>query len=299
MTFATIQIIAFQLVLPVLFIYSLWTNKFTSKLNWITQLLFTVMFIAWIFFSGSWDFIGFYLRYVLLALLFIAIYRSWKKARLVPLRTISNTSKKWSLGINILLVLVFGMYNVFIIGSYTTQDKAIELTFPLNDGTYYVGQGGSNTFMNYHSAYLPQKYALDIVRLNKLGLRASGLYPKELDKYVIYGDTLYSPCNGEVLEARRHLPDQTPPASDPENALGNYVALTCENEVAVIYLAHMQEGSVAVEAGSSIQVGEKVGSIGNSGNTSEPHLHIHAEKDGKGIPIRFNGKFLVKNNLVR
>jgi len=86
---------------------------------------------------------------------------------------------------------------------------------------------------------------------------------------------------------------------DPENALGNYVALTCENTDAVIYMAHMQKDSVIVEEGSMIQVDEQIGAIGNSGNTTEPHLHIHAEKDGKGIPITFNGKFLVRNDLVR
>lgn len=44
---------------------------------------------------------------------------------------------------------------------------------------------------------------------------------------------------------------------------------------------------------------KQVGAVGNSGNTTEPHLHIHAEKDEEGIPIRFDGRFLVRNNLVR
>lgn len=255
--------------------------------------------MSWLFFSGSWDFLGFYLRYVFVGLLFIAMYQSWKKARGLSFRAKADKKQKWNIGIHVFLMLIFGMYNVFIVTSHIAEEEAIELAFPLKNGTYYVGHGGSNTFMNYHSDYLPQKYALDIVRLNKLGIRAKGLYPKELDKYMIYGDTLYSPCNGEVLEARGHLPDLTPPEMDPENALGNYVALSCENTDAVIYMVHMQKDSLIVEEGSMIRVGEKVGVIGNSGNTTEPHLHIHAEQDGKGIPITFNGKFLVRNDLVR
>lgn len=255
--------------------------------------------MSWLFFSGSWDFTGFYLRYIFVGLLFIAIYQSWKKVRGLPFRTKSDKKQKWSIGIHVFLILIFGMYNFFIVTSHMKEDEVIELSFPLKDGTYHVGHGGSNTFMNYHSEYLPQKYALDIVKLNIFGTRANGLFPKELDKYAIHGDTLYSPCNGEVLEARGHLPDLTPQEMDPENALGNYVALSCENTDAVLYMAHMQENSVIVEEGSMIKVDEKIGAIGNSGNTTEPHLHIHAEKDGKGIPITFNDKFLVRNNLVR
>lgn len=299
MTFAIIQVIFIQLILPVIFIVTLWKERLTNKLQWVFQVVFNIVFISWLFFVGSWHFLGVYLRYVFVALLLIATYRSWKNVRSLPFWLKNDTKQKWNIGIHVFLILIFGMYNVFIISSHVKADEAIELSFPLKSGTYYVGHGGSNTFMNYHSEYLPQKYALDILRLNKIGTRAKGLYPKELDKYAIYEDPLYSPCHGKVLEARGHLPDLTPPETDPENALGNYVALLCENTEAVIYMAHMKESSVIVEEGSMIQVGEKIGVIGNSGNTTEPHLHIHAEKDGKGVPITFNGKFLMRNDLIR
>ncbi|MGI9182408.1 MAG: hypothetical protein ACR2H9_18165 [Longimicrobiaceae bacterium] len=50
-----------------------------------------------------------------------------------------------------------------------------------------------------------------------------------------------------------------------------------------------------------------LGRVGNSGNTTQPHLHIHGERggtatsilDGEGVPIRFDGHFLVRNSLVR
>src|SRR5690625_1093840 len=210
MAFALIQVIVIQLILPVIFIVTLWKEKFTNKLHWICQIIFNIIFMSWLFFSGSWDFLGFYLRYVFVGLLFIAVYQSWKKVRGLSFRAKSDKKQKWNIGIHVFLMLIFGMYNVFIITSHMTEDEAIELYFPLKDGTYYVGHGGSNTFMNYHSEYLPQKYALDIVRLNRFGTRANGLYPKELDKYVIYEDVLYSPCNGQVLEARGHLPDLPP-----------------------------------------------------------------------------------------
>jgi hypothetical protein len=42
-----------------------------------------------------------------------------------------------------------------------------------------------------------------------------------------------------------------------------------------------------------------IGLVGNSGKTSEPHLHIHAEKEGIGIPIRFDDDFFIRNSLIR
>jgi murein DD-endopeptidase MepM/ murein hydrolase activator NlpD len=48
-----------------------------------------------------------------------------------------------------------------------------------------------------------------------------------------------------------------------------------------------------------VKEGQRIGRVGNSGNTSEPHLHIHAERDGAGVPLRFDGRFPVRNDLVR
>lgn len=203
------------------------------------------------------------------------------------------------MGINIFFSLIFATYLIFVASSYFVSDDAIELSFPLQDGTYYIAQGGSHVQMNYHNSHSPQQYALDIEKLNRFGSRAKGLYPEELEKYAIYGDSLYSPCSGEVIEARNNLPDLTPSDTDPENATGNHVALTCDSINATFYIAHMQEGSVAVSVGDVIKEGQKIGTVGNSGNTTEPHLHIHAEKDGIGIPIRFDDRFLVRNNLVK
>jgi murein DD-endopeptidase MepM/ murein hydrolase activator NlpD len=63
-----------------------------------------------------------------------------------------------------------------------------------------------------------------------------------------------------------------------------------------------------VSVGDIIKKGQPMARIGNSGHTSEPHLHIHAIsgtdtskiiKGGNGIPIYFDGKFLTRNDIVR
>lgn len=298
MTLAILELFVFQLILPTVFIISLWKGTFPSKLNWLAQAMFTVLFTTWLFFSSSWDWFSYYLRFIMLFFLLLSTHNSWKKVQSLPFRIKFNRRQKMSLSYNLLLLLVFGAYNVLIFSGFTTKDVAIELDFPLKNGTYYVGQGGNHVLINYHNAYTSQQYALDIVKLNKFGIRTAGIYPEELDKFVIYGEQLYSPCTGSVLEVRNDLPDLTPPDADSENVEGNFLNLLCEEENVNVYIAHMQEGTVVVKEGESIQKGEPIGLVGNSGNTSEPHLHIHAEKNGVGVPIHFNGRFLIKNSLI-
>ncbi|PSF08122.1 M23 family metallopeptidase [Marinobacter halophilus] len=60
---------------------------------------------------------------------------------------------------------------------------------------------------------------------------------------------------------------------------GNYVAINCGGVFAI--LAHLRQGSIAVATGDRITTGDLLGQMGNSGNSSEPHLHLHAQK---GLP---------------
>ncbi|BAQ08854.1 cell wall endopeptidase [Bacillus sp. OxB-1] len=261
--------------------------------------LTTTLIIVWLFRSGNWSWIGYPVRYLWLILLIIALVISWKKTRKLPLFMKYTGNQKFSIGIYVILLLVFGFYNVSTSTAHSVNEQTLDLAFPLLDGAYYVGHGGDHVLLNYHHAHPPQKYALDIVGINKWGARASGLYPEDLEKYVIYGATLYSPCTGRVTDMHNTSPDLTPPDSDPDHPVGNHVALACDGHDAIVYLAHMQEGSVLVQMGDEVQTGQPLGKVGNSGNTSEPHLHIHAELDGKGVPLTFDGRFLVRNQIVR
>lgn len=71
-------------------------------------------------------------------------------------------------------------------------------------------------------------------------------------------------------------------------------------------LAHLQQDSLQVAEGDELQVGDPVGLIGNSGNTTEPHLHIHAQRPAEGddwmagapLAITFDGTFRPKGSIV-
>ncbi|MGH8502548.1 MAG: M23 family metallopeptidase [Gammaproteobacteria bacterium] len=85
---------------------------------------------------------------------------------------------------------------------------------------------------------------------------------------------------------------------------GNHVTLRCGN--ADVLLGHFRPGSLKVASSTRVDVGDLIAEVGNSGNSDEPHLHIHAQAPGSAnepmsgepLPMRFNGRFLVRNDRL-
>ena len=75
------------------------------------------------------------------------------------------------------------------------------------------------------------------------------------------------------------------------SALGNAIYIKHrDNEVSI--LAHFKQGSIRVKVGDKVKKGQVLGLCGNSGHSSEPHLHYHLQntsiiQDGKGIKCHF------------
>ncbi|MBV8815267.1 MAG: M23 family metallopeptidase, partial [Verrucomicrobia bacterium] len=127
-----------------------------------------------------------------------------------------------------------------------------------------------------------------------------------LGRYFIYGVTVLAPISGRVLRAANGYPDLPPGELRNDNVPGNHVIIRPDGLEVNILLAHLQNSSVLVKTGDRVTAGQPIGKVGSSGRTSEPHLHIHAQKemvkDGKsewvGVPIRFGSRWLVRNSLV-
>lgn len=188
----------------------------------------------------------------------------------------------------------------------STSAEAVALEWPFRDGTFKVIHGGSTSTVNQHHGVPAQRYALDVVAVNRFGLRARGLLPAALDRYFIFGMTLRAPCSGEVIAARDGLTDGEP-TTDRSKLAGNFAAIHCGGRT--VLLAHLKAGSLAVRAGDRVESGHVLGQVGSSGNSSEPHLHIQAVAgrvdDGlamittaRGVPMTFSGRFLVRNDVV-
>ena len=150
-----------------------------------------------------------------------------------------------------------------------------------------------------------QRFALDITVVDHSGRRARSLQSSSLEDYFAFGEPVLAPCNGRVVALTADLPDQPIGSADRENLAGNHVAIDCGG--VTVLLAHLQAGSLSAELGADLVAGQFLGRIGNSGNTSEPHLHIHAVRGstpaseqllsiGEGVPIYFDGRFLVRGS---
>ncbi|MGW4309948.1 peptidoglycan DD-metalloendopeptidase family protein [Streptomyces californicus] len=75
--------------------------------------------------------------------------------------------------------------------------------------------------------------------------------------------------------------------------IGNHVILDLGGGTYAVY-AHLRRGSLRVRAGDRVRAGQGIGRVGNSGNTTEPHLHFHL-MDGpdpdaaRGVPFTWRG----------
>jgi murein DD-endopeptidase MepM/ murein hydrolase activator NlpD len=72
---------------------------------------------------------------------------------------------------------------------------------------------------------------------------------------------------------------------------GNHILLDLGNDE-YMFLCHFQNGSIKVKPGDHVRRAQPLGLCGNSGNSSEPHLHIHLQTTanfgaGKGLPLQF------------
>ena len=279
--------------LPLWLTASLWRARQGSRLGWLLKLIYASTFLALVLVAGRWDITGYYTRFVLLALFVAATAASWRHVRRLPVR--AEGERRWRrYWADAAAAALFAALIVYAAGGYFAPKEAVRLAFPLRDGWFMVGQGGDNPLLNHHNGHPAQRFALDVTALNPAGFRAGGLLPETLESYAIFGHPVVSPCAGTVAAVRDGLPDLTPPARDPENAAGNHVAIRC-GEVTV-ELAHLRRGSVVVGEGETVAAGDRIGAVGNSGNTTEPHLHVHAVgADGAGVPMLFDGRFPVRN----
>ena len=186
---------------------------------------------------------------------------------------------------------------------FPTED-IISLEFPLQGRTFVVLQGGRSALTNpFHSGNPAGRLSLDIVAVGRFGSRARRLLPLRLPDYFVFGLPVKCPCTGDVAAAVDGLTDNPPGRPDSQHPPGNHVLLRCDrNDAVLVLLAHLQAGSVRKHAGDRVLRGELVGAVGNSGNTSEPHLHMQATRgdltQGTPVSILLDGRFLTTNNLV-
>ncbi|MFB9950594.1 M23 family metallopeptidase [Rhizobium puerariae] len=300
MTALVFLMLVICIVLPLGFAWRLWCLDEPTFLGWLIILTDSLVWVALIMILGRWDMSGLWTRLALIAIIAFAALSSLHRHTRRPWRIAENMSP-WHHHIPTLISLaLFGTVFLYVLvaGLFIQHDPR-PLAFPLESGRFVVSQGGGIGLLNYHSHHRAQRYALDITAVNAAGFRASGLLPEDPARYVIFGKRVLSPCAGTVIAASDGLPDLRPPTRDRDNLAGNHVVLSCHG--LDILLAHLRRGTIAVEPGARVRVGELLGEVGNSGNTTEPHLHLHAvdPETGAGVQMAFDGVVPVRNTDFR
>jgi murein DD-endopeptidase MepM/ murein hydrolase activator NlpD len=169
------------------------------------------------------------------------------------------------------------------------QKQVTELSLPFK-GRWVVFWGGDTLEVNHHHDVPAQKFAFDILGMDESGKTHSGDGFRN-EEYFCFGREILAPADGVVVEAIDGVRDNQPGSMNPYCLVGNCVVIQHRtNEFSV--LAHFQRGSVAVKAGGTVKRGQLLGKCGNSGNSSEPHLHYHLQnsaifQDAFGIKVRF------------
>lgn len=159
------------------------------------------------------------------------------------------------------------------------------------DGEWTVFWGGRSVAENYHAAHVDQRFAYDFVVVQ--GGRTHVGEGRANTDYHCWDKDVLAPAAATVIRAVDGTADNPPGQMNPSDPPGNHVVLDLGNgEFA--FLAHLRQGSVAVRPGEPVEEGQRLGACGNSGNSSEPHLHFHLQTTpdfgaGEGLPAFFRG----------
>ncbi|MEO8448680.1 MAG: M23 family metallopeptidase [Gemmatimonadota bacterium] len=146
-------------------------------------------------------------------------------------------------------------------------------------------------------ARIPQRFGTDWIKLGPEGAPFHGDSTVNANWYG-YGTPIVAVAHGKVVEVKDGIIENVP--LSPKMAVpitletvgGNHVILEIGPGVYAFY-AHLQPGSLKVKLGDFVSRGAPIGLLGNSGNSTAPHLHMHVGDQGsplgcEGIPFVFD-----------
>jgi hypothetical protein len=189
-----------------------------------------------------------------------------------------------------------------------SQTAPVAVAAPLRGDHWLAGDSVHNTPDAAHrrtiilegaQPYLAQRYAIDWVKYRmEKGDAVTWTGPESQNSsYLCYDAPIYSVANGVVVDAMDGVPENVPHSGKYAvninfiNAGGNHLVVDIGNDRYAFY-AHMRPGTVAVKVGDHVQQGQILGHIGNTGSSTEPHLHMHIVDRpsflaANGVPYEF------------
>jgi murein DD-endopeptidase MepM/ murein hydrolase activator NlpD len=227
------------------------------------------------------------------SLLLVAFVRSWRGRQRPSGRQLTGYT---ALLITVVSIAAFRVYP-------SARDDApsrVRFRVPL-DGPVTVAWGGPALSENYHAVMPDQRWAYDLlVTTNGSSFRGAGT---RLEDYHAYGREVVAPADGVVTYVQDGEPDGIIGQRRLLQAFGNHLVLEVAPEE-FLFIAHLQPASITVRPGDRVSAGQAIGRVGNSGNSSEPHVHVHLQDRpipsfGEAIPFYFHGYRLDGREVVR
>jgi biotin carboxyl carrier protein len=147
--------------------------------------------------------------------------------------------------------------------------------------------------------WIAQRYAIDWVQYQTVGdVRTTWQGPEDRNEsYLCYNQPIYSVAAGKIVSVVDGLPENVPHSAkmaidiNLDNAASNHIVVDIGQGNFVLY-AHIRPATIQVKVGDTVTAGQVIGRVGNTGNSSEPHLHMHVVDrpsvlGGNGVPYAF------------
>jgi murein DD-endopeptidase MepM/ murein hydrolase activator NlpD len=238
-------------------------------------------------------------------LFFAGIYERSGKIKEMNFSELKNTANiyktKFDKGLKSILISLDynNKKNGLYVKPYNSKNLPIvkrnqtKMILPFNE-EWTVGWGGITVKENYHVAYNNQKYAYDLY-IKKEG-KTYKSDSKKNENYFVFGKQIIAPCNAIVVKVIKGVKDNIPGVLNPKQVTGNTVVLKT-NKGEFILFAHFKENSIRVMENQIVKQGNLLGLCGNSGNSSEPHLHLSLQNVAD-MNIATGGKLFFENIKV-
>ncbi|OUZ07805.1 peptidase [Aeromicrobium sp. PE09-221] len=201
------------------------------------------------------------------------------------------------------------------------MSEPVDLAYPFT-GRWLVQNSPASRVPSHGTYLFATDYAIDFVPVTDADRTApitfgSLVRPEPADRFPGFGRPILSPISGVIMATHDSEPDhpayrglpsiryaltQRRRAAAGWRALaGNHVLI--EGSGIIVALCHLQRVSSGVSVGQRVQAGHMLGRCGNSGNSTEPHLHVQAidNRDierAKAVPLTFEGELPADGEII-
>ncbi|MGC2304968.1 M23 family metallopeptidase [Candidatus Binatus sp.] len=165
------------------------------------------------------------------------------------------------------------------------QDDPIVIRSPLSGKNWLAANGPSNT-SPHRRAMLPingqphigQRYAIDWIQLGDDGKSFTG-DEHDNKSYHAWDQEIHAAADGKIIEVKDGIPENIPNSGKLavqmtyDTLAGNHIIQQLSEGHYAAY-AHLRPGSIKVKVGDTVHAGDVLAHLGNTGNSSEPHLHF-------------------------